>query len=169
MSCVPSFAAIEEEISNILDLSSEELTEEEKEKVDDYLNMLGRQEVEKIDGFCKFIRFETSRIDALKAEADYLRKRAKSAEKKIAYLKNLYANIMTERGVKKIQGNIYLLSLRKSESIFVPEEAIDTLDEKYIRVTITKEPNKVAIKDALKNGEKIPQCRIIEKFSVLIK
>ncbi len=169
MSCVPSFEAIEDEISTILDLSDEELTEEEKEKVDEYLAHLGRQEAEKIDGFCKFLRFEAQRVDALKAEADYLRKRAKSAEKKITYLKGLYANIMKDKELKKIQGKVYSLSLRKSESVFVNDESIDTLDEKYVRITISKEPNKTAIKEALKNGEKISGCCLYEKYNVIIK
>ena len=41
MSTIPSFDAIQQEIANILDIPDEELTDEQRLAVEDYLNELG--------------------------------------------------------------------------------------------------------------------------------
>ena len=87
---LPSFEAIQAEIQNILetydnpnnDLGeySMQLNEEQQAELDAYLEMLGTQEAEKVDGFAQFIRMSEAQQAALKAEADRLLKRARRSE-----------------------------------------------------------------------------------------
>ncbi len=48
---MPTFAEIQEEIRNMLDIPDEELDEDQNAAMDEYLNELAKQESEKIDSF----------------------------------------------------------------------------------------------------------------------
>ncbi len=80
---------------------------------------------------------------------------------------------MFQHGLKKIQGNIYSLSVRKSEKVVAPEtsEAIAALPEIYQRKKVKTEiePDKNVIKEALKAGLPVPGCFLQENFNLQIR
>ena len=165
---MPTFAEIQEEIGNMLNIPDSELDPEQQKLMDDYLNELARQESAKIDSFAQFIKIQSDRVDALKKESKRLSEKAKTAENKIASLKNWYTGQMINHGLKKISGELYTLSLRKSESVSVPDD-ITQLDDIYLRRKETVEADKQVIRESLKDGLPVPGCRLVESFSLQIR
>ena len=161
-----SFQSIQEEIRNMLELSDEELTDEQRATLDAYLDELGQQEADKIDAFCQFIRIESARAKAIREEAAYLSKRARAAENRISGLKEHYMRTMLFNGLSKVAGNTHKISLVKSKSVHVDEDAIDILPVEFLK--IERSPIKTAIKSALESGKEIAGCSIVETQSLRV-
>ena len=168
---MPTFAEIQEEIKNMLDIPDDELDAEQKAAMNAYLDELAKQEADKIDSFAQFIRLESERAEATRKESQRLAARARTAENNIAYLKNRYTDIMLQNGLKKINGAVYTLSVRKSEKVSAPEspEGLEALPDIYKRVKTTVEPDKTTIKEALKGGLAIPGCSLREAYSLQVR
>lgn len=174
---LPSFAAIQEEIQNILDTFdnaendlgeySMQLNEEQQEELDDYLEMLGTQEAEKVDGFAQFLRMSEAQQADLKEEADRLNKRAKTLENTRNYLKMRYLQIMEQHGLKKISGKAYTLSRRATKCVQIIDESI--IPESLKRKKTIVEPDKRSILEVLKSGLEVPGCQLAESVSLQIK
>ena len=174
---LPSFEAIQAEIQNILetydnpnnDLGeySTQLNEDQQAELDAYLEMLGTQEAEKVDGFAQFLRMSESRQSALKAEADRLAKRAKSLESTRNYLKMKYLQIMEKHGLKKVSGSTYTISRRATKSVQIINEK-DIPDELW-REKVTREPAKRDIMELLKDGKEVPGCQLAESVSLQVR
>lgn len=166
-----TFAEIQNEIGNMLELADQDLTPDQQAAMDAYLDELGRQEADKIDSFGRFMTMENARIDATEAESKRLAQKAKSAKNRVNYLKARYAQILMDSGLKKVSGNIYSVSLRKSEKVEAPDtlEGLDALPDIYKRVKTLVEPDKTAIKESLKGGVPVKGCRLVESFSLQIR
>lgn len=159
-----TFAEIQDEIRNMLNLA-DDLTPEQQETMSAYLDELGIQEAEKIDSFASFVKSYLSFADYCRQEAAKLTKRARAVESKIMYMKDYYLRVMNEHNLKKIAGNVYSLSLRRSESVNVTSP--DLLTREFQNVKI--EPNKTAIKDAIKSGKVVPGAELQDNVSLQIK
>lgn len=174
---LPSFAAIQAEIENILetydstenDLGeySMQLNDEQQEELDAYLEMLGTQEAEKVDGFAQFIRMSEAQQAALKAEADRLLKRARSIENTRNFLKSRYLEVMERHGLKKVSGSTYTLSRRATKCVQIIDEK-DIPDELW-REKVTREPDKQDIMALLKSGKEVPGCHLAESVSLQVR
>ena len=86
-------------------------------------------------------------------------------KKRKEWLKTNLSNAMQEFGVVELKGKTIKLSFRKSESVEVDD--IDALDDRFKRIKI--EPDKTAIKTALKLGEKVEGARLVENQNLQIK
>ena len=174
---LPSFAAIQSEIENILetydsadnDLGEYSLTlnEEQQAELDSYLEMLGTQEREKVDGFAQFIRMSEAQQAALKAEADRLLKRARSIENTRNFLKSRYLEVMERHGLRKVSGSTYTLSRRAAKCVQINNEE-DIPDELW-REKVTREPDKRVIMELLKIGKEVPGCQLAESVSLQVR
>lgn len=163
---MPSFVAVQEEISAMLSVPDEDLTEEQRALMCEYLDELGSQEQDKVDAFAQFVRMESARADALKAEAARLASKARTAANRIAFLKERYLDAMQRNGLQKIRGQVYALSVRKTDIVNILNEA--KLPPEYIRVKTTAEPDKTAIKAALKEGQAIPGAELTKSYSLQV-
>ena len=173
---MPTFEQIQDEINNMLEISDDELDEEQKALMDEYLNELAAQEAGKVDSFAQYIKLQAARMEALKDESKRLSQRAKSAENGIERLKRRYLGIMAANGLKKVSGNVYQLSERRSESVKAPDtqEQLEALFELYpdlVNRKVEFSANKTEIKKALKEhpDQSIPGCYIKENFSLQIR
>lgn len=66
---MPSFDAIQDEIAAMLDVADDDLTDEQRQAMDAYLDELAQAEADKVDAFAGFIRQEAARVKFLKDEA----------------------------------------------------------------------------------------------------
>lgn len=170
---MPTFNSIQEEISAMLAIPDEELDPEQKAELYAYLDDLGKMEAAKVDGFGQFIRLEEDRIESLKAESKRLSDKAKSVQKRIDYLKTRYRDTMQANGLKKVQGQIYSISVRRNERVSAPEDQ-QTLAKlwqsfpTYIKQKMEYSADKPVIKEALKGGLEIPGCQLVESFSLQV-
>jgi hypothetical protein len=163
---MPRFQEILEEISLMLEVSDDELTEEQKATMDTYLDELAGQEADKVDGIGQWMRLETARAEALKAEATRLSNRAKSIQNRINWLKCGYLSSMERAGVKKVRGEVYTMSVRTTDIVRIVDEAV--LPEEFVKVTKTTAPDKVALKSALKEGREIPGAELAKSMTLQI-
>lgn len=174
---LPSFSAIQSEIENILetydnpnnDLGEYSLTlnEEQQAELDAYLEMLGTQEREKVDGFAQFIKMSEAQQAALKDEAARLLKRAKTLENTQNFLKSKYLGIMEHHGLKKVSGKTYTISRLARKVVQIVDEKL--IPEELKITKTTSEPAKKDIMTLLKNGQEVPGCRIAESVSLQVR
>ena len=164
---MPSFANIQDEISSMLSIPDEDLTDSQRAAMESYLNDLGSQEADKVDAFGSFIRVESARADACKKEAQRLASKAKTAEGRISYLKHMYLCTMQSAGVKKVQGSAYALSIRESDKVDVTD--LSALPELYLRRKESVEPDKAVLKEALKGGMEIPGATLVKTQSLQVQ
>lgn len=170
----PPFWAIQEEIAAMLDVPDKELDEDQQAAMNLYLDELAEQEAEKVDGFAQFIRMQSGHVEACKEEAKRLREKAATMEKRIKSLKEYYLNVMGAHNLKKVQGNAYTLSTRKTESVNAPETQAELEDlfkrePLCVKEVITYKPDKAVIKEHIKAGHAIPGCFIEESQSLIIR
>lgn len=164
---MPTFEQIQEEISAMLSIPDEDLTDQQRAAMEEYLNDLAGQEADKVDAFGSFIRVESARAEACKKEAQRLASKAKTAEGRIAYLKHMYLCTMQSAGLKKVQGSAYTLSIREADSVDVTDVA--ELPELYVRRKETVEPDKVVLREALKGGIEIPGAVLVKTQSLQVR
>ena len=131
------------------------------------LNALNAEISEKIENVACYIKNLTADISALKEEERNLNTRRKQKERKIDSLKGYINYAMELSGRKSLESPRCKVSFRKSSSVEVPD--INALDEDYITKTIEIKPNKVAIKEALKEGKTVEGAEIVERQNLQIK
>lgn len=159
-------ANILEEISSMLSIPDEELTSEQQAIMAEYLDELGQQEADKIDGFVSFIRAEQARADFQREEARRLTSSAQAIENKLERFKTYYMVVMQAHGVSKISGKVYTASVRATPRADVIEEQ---LPDKWFNVKTVREPAKAEILKALKAGEVIPGASIGYSHSLITR
>lgn len=120
----------------------------------------------KIENIACWIKNLKSDAEALKAEAKNMADRAKAAERKADSLKSYLAAALHG---EKFQSARAAISWRKSVSVEVDDAEVENLPEQYIRRKVSVEADKTAIKDALKAGETIEGCRLVESNNISIK
>jgi hypothetical protein len=131
-----------------------------------YLDELGGQEADKVDAFGSFLRLESARAEALKAEAQRLASKARTAANRIAFLKAKYMDAMQRNGLRQVRGQVYALTVRSTDIVTITNEAI--LPERFVVEKTTIMPDKMAIKDALKKGEDIPGAILDKSYSLRV-
>ena len=131
------------------------------------LNALDAEISEKIENVACYIKNLTADISALKEEEKNLSARRKQKERKIDSLKGYINYAMELSGRKSLESPRCKVSFRKSSSVEVPD--INALDKDYITKTIEIKPNKVAIKEALKEGKTVEGAEIVERQNLQIK
>ncbi|MFV0348327.1 MAG: siphovirus Gp157 family protein [Halodesulfovibrio sp.] len=162
-----TFSNIQDEISSMLSIPDEDLTDEQRVAMDAYLNDLAGAESDKVDAFGQFVRVESARAEACKKEAQRLLNKAKTAEGRISYLKHLYLCSLQSSGLKKVQGSAYTLSIREADSVDVTDVA--ALPDLYLCRKETVEPDKVVLREALKGGMEIPGAALVKTQSLMVR
>jgi len=130
-------------------------------------NELGMKLSDKLDNSSYIVKQLEVTSDALKEEAKRLNDRSKALQSNADKLKELMLSALMETEEKKIKTDKWSFSTRKSESVDISYE-FDLFGE-YVRVKEVREPDKTAIKTALKNGEILAGASIIAKTSLTIK
>ena len=163
---MPSLADIEHEIENVLSVDDGTLFDAESAAVDTYLEELANAEAEKIDNFCRYIRMKAADAAAKREEAGRLMNSARSDENTVAFLKARYVAVMRKHGLQKIKGAAYKISMRASDVVSITNE--DKLPPEFMRVKTSTEPDKAAIKAALKDGQEIPGAELAKSYSLQV-
>lgn len=162
-----SFADIEEEIAGMLDVPDEELDMEQRLLMDAYLDELARLEQTKVDRMSSFVVNMKGRARAARDEAARLADKARAMEARCERVKRKYCEVMQARGLRKVSGEVYSISLRRFEKVEVTDLSAIADDPVLVRVKL--EPDKRAIAEALKGGMEIPGCRLADSVSLIIR
>lgn len=111
-----------------------------------------------------------SEAEAIKAEKMALAKRQKSAETNAENLKTYLDNMLKAVGKTELKDSKVALSYRKVPDVV--ELNLNEVSHDWLKVKTTfKEDDfdKTRIKNALKNGEKIPGAILVDKMNLQIK
>lgn len=128
------------------------------------LDQLQMAREDKIEGVGLWIKNLTAEAEAVKKEKDAMADRQRRLEKKVESLKRYLEYAL--QGEKFSTPRISM-SFRKSESVFIPDEA--QLDDRFVNVTMVKKPDKKLIKDTLKAGLEVPGAELVTKQNLQIK
>ena len=113
--------------------------------------------VKELEGNIDLIDLEIKRLNALK----------KPLVNSIDRLKNNLSQAMQMFDVTELKTPLLKINFRKSESIEI--EDIGLLDSNFIKTTITKTADKIAIKDAIKSGENVQGAVLVINQNLQIK
>lgn len=123
------------------------------------------QAAEKLEGTACYVRELEAEAEAIKAEEDRLAKRRKALEGKAARLKTYLMPALEAVG-GKVKGVMASLRISRTQAVKVLD--LEALPEAFRRIKTTIDPDKTAIKKALKSGEDIPGAVLEERQSVVI-
>lgn len=138
------------------------------EETGEVLNLADLDKVEmefnkKVEGICLWIKNLNADASAYKAEKDSFVKKQREAEKKAESLSRYVQGVL---GGEKFKTDRVAVSYRKSEVVECSD--LSRVGEQFLRF---KDPelDKTAIKKALKNGETVDGCSLVEKQNMTIR
>jgi hypothetical protein len=131
--------------------------------IKDRLNALGH----KVDSYIGFNNFCKSQIDMFEKEIDHLKKQINNYERLQDHLKYKAEQALIALNTDQIKSdNGHKISFRKSEAVEITN--MQELPDQFTRKKISIEPDKVAIKEALKNGP-VPGAHLKQNKSIVFK
>lgn len=153
---------IEEALEKAIDAETGEVVDDEMMEIFDHLLMDRDEKIENIGLFIKDLR---AGADAIKEEAKKLTARARAAENKAEHLSSYLEFCLNGQ---KFSSPRCAISFRKSKKVEFDENRLSEVPEKYLRY---KDPelNKKAVTEALKAGEEVPGCKLVDNVSIIIK
>lgn len=154
--------AIQEALEGAVDPESGEIIDEELLAAYDQLRMDRDQKVENIGLYIKNLEADAA---AIKAEAKNLTARAKAAENKAEHLRNYMQFCLNGQ---KFQSPRLSVSFRRSQKVEVDQNRLFEIPDDYLRYK-DPEVDKKRVSEALKAGEDIPGCTLVDSVSMIIK
>ncbi len=149
-----------QELMNQIEANDGEVSEEQLKTIVE----LHTQSMGKLKSLCGFIRYLEHGIEACKAEKERVNQMQKAAENRLARVKQYVTPFVKSQG--RINLDTITLSIRKSVSIELEPGFKNPYFCKVVKELI---PDKRAIKEALKNEEKIQGARLVTNLNLQIK
>lgn len=140
---------------------------EELELTQDDLELLEIELKEKSDNIIKYVQNLEGNINIIDTEIKRLQELKKTEKNKIERMKEYIKYSMDKMGLKKIESPIGKISLRKSESVEI--EDIEKIPGEFVTIKQTFNPDKTAIKKAIKEGREIEGAKVVIKENITIK
>lgn len=119
-----------------------------------------------LESLCKIRARKQAAITALADESKRLAEKATRESKSLARLEDYIHSMLKRSGEKKIEAGTFTVGTRISNSVWV---APDFNNPQYMRTKTIVEPDKTAIKDAIKGGAQIDGAAIVTKENLSIK
>ena len=148
---------IKQEILELIDYETGEILDIEK-----WDNLQMSQESKKIN-WLMYIKNESAEITALKEQENSFRERRKKKEKALQRSKEQFSYVTDYEPFYSTEAEV---SYRKSEAVEVDESL---LHKDFFRETVKVEPDKILLKERLKNGELIDGAMLVTRQNIQIK
>ena len=148
-------------------MANEEISEEDKSKIQEELTVLLQQKSQNIIGYSKNIELT---IDAMKVEEKRIADQRKALENRLTKFKEYVKECMESNGITKIETVLGTLTIAKNPiSVEVVDE--DEIPSEYKQEVVTTKVDKKAIADNFKATGEIPDGIniITQKTSLRIK
>ena len=130
-------------------------------------DVLAEKFTKKCEGIIKFIVSREAKIKEIKEEEKRISEYRKSLEKDLVKFKSYVSYVLQHTGLDKVETNVGKISIRKSESIKITDDAV--LPKEYLTEKIEVKPNKVELKKAIKSGLVIAGVSLESKKNIAIK
>lgn len=153
---------IDQAIMKCVDLETGEIIDTEQ------LDRLQMERDAKLENVACWIKDLKAEAEALKNEKQALAERQRVAENKAESLKKWLAYALQG---EKFKTPKCAISFRKSEAVEVTDEGLNNLMKEHDELLTYKapEPNKTAIKQAIKDGLSVEGVQLIQNISTIIK
>lgn len=119
-----------------------------------------------LEALCKIRARKQGEITALLDEIKRLSEKSEREAKALVRLESYIMDMYKRSGQDKVNAGTFTVSKRMSNSVWVSP---DFNNPEYMRTTTTTAPDKIAIKDALKNGAVIEGASLVTKENLAIK
>ena len=153
------------EITN--SLISLEKAVEDKEELKNYLDGVNMQLEEKAKNLFMYIKNIETPILAIDEEIKRLTEIKNRCKKNSENIKEYIAYNMKKANIEKIETDIVKFSFRKSKSLEITDES--RIPKEFIKEKIVTSVDKMAIKNALKQGETVTGAELVENINLSIK
>lgn len=144
-------------------------TEEERESLIDELVSYDLDIEEKIENTAIVIAEFEADTDKVNKEIARLQARTKRNKNTIDRLQNGMLYAMKATGKEEVKTEHYNVKIRNYPVVFIEDESKVPDEYMSIKVTESRNPNKVEIKKALKDGEILDFARLVDNEKVSIK
>lgn len=149
---------IDQAIMECIDLETGELIDPER------LDLLQMERSQKIENVALWIKNLQSDALAFKAEKEAFAEREKAATKKAEQLKAWLAYALEGQ---KFNTAKCAVIFRRSEKVDISDESL--IPAEFLTATTTYKPDKAAIKQAIKEGQTVNGCCLMESLNTHIK
>ena len=149
---------IDKAILDCVDCETGEIIDQE------LLDALMMERSEKIESVALWVKNLESDAAAYKAEKEAFANREKQATEKAKRLKEWLARVCEG---EKFTTTKCAVSFRTSEAVEIAEGA--AIPGEYMRTKTVSEPDKTALKAALKSGVEVEGCQIVQKLNTSIR
>ena len=153
-----SLYEIDQEIMQCLDMETGEIIDPER------LSALQMERTSKIENVALWIKNLQADANAYKAEKDAFAEREKKALAKVDSLKKWLATACDGQKFNTWRCSV---TFRKSERVEVLDET--KIPQELLKATCIVQPDKAAIKEALRAGEIIDGCALVTQYNPTIK
>lgn len=137
------------------------------ESIEASLDALGGALVDKVEACCVVMLELDAESSALDVEIKRLQARKKATEAGRERLSEYVRRCLDIAGERKVKGSRLTVSIRSSESVQVDDQA--AIPVEYLRTKTVVEPDKTAIKAAIKAGAEVPGVQLVTRESVQVK
>lgn len=158
---------ISEEIFDITKQMEFAETPEEEEKIMEQFNALNMSFNDKVSNICKVLRDLETDQEKIKNEVTRLNELMTKKYNASARLKEYVASILKLQWVEKLELDLFKLSFRKSEAVFIQDETL--IPDCFRSVKQVESIDKIAIKEALKDDRTVPWTYLETRQNLQIK
>ena len=120
---------------------------------------------EKAINYGYVIKSFESEVDIIDEEIKRLNALKKARINAVDKLKNNISDAMQLFGILEVKAPTFKMNFRKSESV----EIYEGLDKEFILEKVSYQPDKIAIKNAIKEGRTVNGASIVTNFNLQIK
>lgn len=117
--------------------------------------------------YCYIIKSFDDEIDIYDKEIKRLQDRKKRMQNTQKRLKEAVSQAMQEFGIVKIKGKTLSISFKESESVEILDESL--ILPKFFKTKTEISVDKIAIKEAIKNGEEVQGVMLVKNNNLQIK
>lgn len=152
-----------DDLNKIQDMIDDPECEVSAECLEDTFESLDFEFSEKIEMYCKLVKNVKSSIDQIAIEAKRLATKKKALENKLGNLKQSVAYAMIQTNRAKMKTPLFSLYGLKTDKLDITDKEVP---DEYKKERVTKEADKVKIKEALDNGEVLSFARYIPSVTI---
>ena len=106
-----------------------------------------------------------SEVDIIEEEIKRLNSLKKARQNAVDKLKTNISDAMQLFGILEVKAPTFKMNFRKSESV----EIFEGLDQEFITEKVSYQPDKIAIKNAIKEGRQVNGAALITNLNLQIK
>lgn len=106
-----------------------------------------------------------SEVDIIEEEIKRLNALKKARQNAVDKLKTNISDAMQLFGILEVKAPTFKMNFRKSESV----EIFEGLDQEFITEKVSYQPDKIAIKNAIKEGRQVNGAALVTNFNIQIK